>query len=77
MKLISTEEKIELLTNLLADPDDWIGERGGYPQAKLPFVLAQLKLSAFVFIPLKQFFSDWFWGTHTSVNGGTFNLSNG
>ena len=24
MKLISTEEKIELLTNLLADPDDWI-----------------------------------------------------
>jgi len=24
MKLISTEEKIELLKNLLADPDDWI-----------------------------------------------------
>ena len=24
MKLISIEEKIELLKNLLADPDDWI-----------------------------------------------------
>ena len=24
MKLISTEEKIELLKNLLSDPDDWI-----------------------------------------------------
>ena len=24
MNLISTEEKIELLKNLLADPDDWI-----------------------------------------------------
>lgn len=24
MKLIPTEEKIELLKNLLADPDDWI-----------------------------------------------------
>ena len=24
MKLISTEERIELLKNLLADPDDWV-----------------------------------------------------
>ena len=24
MNLISTEEKIELLKNLLADPDDWV-----------------------------------------------------
>ena len=24
MKLIPTEEKIELLKNLLADPDDWV-----------------------------------------------------
>ena len=24
MKLISTEEKIELLKNLLSDPDDWM-----------------------------------------------------
>ena len=26
MNLISTEEKIELLKNLLADPDDWISQ---------------------------------------------------
>ena len=26
MNLISTEEKIELLKNLLVDPDDWISQ---------------------------------------------------